>query len=87
MSKIHLIIWWPKTVYNKDLQKTTSQEDINLEIRKRNFRSIGHTPRKEDGKIPKAVLLCNPQGTRKRGRPKNCWGRSVIKAAGNAGMN
>jgi hypothetical protein len=42
---------------NKDLWIATGQEDINLEIRKRKFRWIGHTLRKEDGEIPKAALL------------------------------
>ena len=51
-------------------------------IRKRKFRWIGHTLRKEDGEIPKAALLWNPQGSRKRGRPKNSWRRSVIKEVG-----
>jgi hypothetical protein len=46
------------------------QEDVNLEIRKRKFRWIGHTLRKDDGEIPKAALQWNPQGSRKRGRPK-----------------
>jgi hypothetical protein len=35
------------------LWRLTGQEDINLEIRKRKFRWIGHTLRKEDGEIPK----------------------------------
>ena len=43
---------------------------------------IGHTLRKEDGEIPKAALLWNPQGNRKRGRPRNSWRRLVIKEAG-----
>jgi hypothetical protein len=58
------------------------QEDVNLEIRKRKFGWIGHTLRKEYGAIPKVALQWNPQGSRKRGRPKNCWRRSVIKEAG-----
>ena len=33
------------------------QENINLEIRKRKFRWIGHTLRKEDGDVPKVALL------------------------------
>jgi hypothetical protein len=74
-----LRIWWPKIISNKDLWKVTGQEDINLEIRKRKFTWIGHTLRKEDGEIPKAALLWNPQGNRKKGRPS--W-RSVIKEAG-----
>ena len=31
--------------------ESNRQEDINLEIRKRKFRRIGHTLRKEDGEI------------------------------------
>jgi hypothetical protein len=59
-----------------------TEEDINLEIRKRKFRWIDHTLRKEDGEIPKAALLWNPQRNRKRGRLRNSWGRSVMKEAG-----
>jgi hypothetical protein len=29
-----------------------------------------------------SLYKCHPQGTRKRGRPKNSWRRSVIKEAG-----
>ena len=77
-----LRIWWPKIISNKDLWRATGQEDINLDIRKRKFRWIGHTLRKEDGEVPKAALLWNPQGSRKRGRPKTSWRRSVTKEVG-----
>ena len=56
-----LRIWWPKIIFNKDLRKVTRQDDINVKIRKRKFRWIGHTLRKEDGEIPKAALLWNPK--------------------------
>jgi len=52
-----LRIRWPNVISNKDLWRITGQEDINLEIRKRKCRWIGHTLRKEDGEIPKAALL------------------------------
>ena len=68
-----LRIWWPNIISNKDLWKAKGQENINLEIRKRKFRWISHTLRKEDGEVSKAALLWNPQGNRKRGRPKNSW--------------
>jgi hypothetical protein len=77
-----LRIWWPNIISDKDLWKVTGQEDINEEIRKRKFGWIGHTLRKEDGDIPNAALLWNPQGNRKRGRPRNSWRRSVIKEVG-----
>jgi hypothetical protein len=69
-------------ISNKDLWKAPGQEDINLEIRKRKFKRIGHTLRKDDREIPKAALFWNPQGNRKRGRPRNSWRRSAIKEAG-----
>jgi hypothetical protein len=64
------------------MESNRTRKDINLEIRKRKCRWIGHTLRKEDGEIPKAALFWNPQGNRKRGRPRNSWRRSVIKEAG-----
>jgi hypothetical protein len=62
------------------------KKNINLEIRKRKFRWIGHTKIRGWGNT-KGTLLWNPQGSRKRGRPKNSWRRSVIKEAGEVGMN
>jgi hypothetical protein len=79
--RLILRIWWPNIISNKDLWRVTGQEDINLEIGRRKFRWIGHAIRKEDGEIPKAALLWNPQGSRKRGRPKTSWRRSVFKEA------
>jgi ribosomal 50S subunit-associated protein YjgA (DUF615 family) len=71
-----------RTISNKGLWKATGQEEVKLEIRKRKFQWIGHTLRKVDGEIPKAALQWNPQGSRKRGRLKNSWRRSVMKEAG-----
>jgi hypothetical protein len=55
------------------LRKAKGQEDVNLDLRKRKFGWIGHTLRKDDGEIQKAALKWNPQGSRNRGKPKNCW--------------
>ena len=41
-----LRIWWPNIISSKDLWKVTGQEDVNVEIRKRKVRRIGHTLRK-----------------------------------------
>jgi hypothetical protein len=46
------------------------------------LRWIGHTLRKEDKKKKKAALLWNPQGSRKKGRPKTSWRRLVTKEVG-----
>jgi len=81
---LHIVglIRWPQIISNKDLWRATGQEDINLEIRKRKFRWIGQTLRKEDREVPKSALLWNPQGSRNRGRPKTSWRRSVTKEVG-----
>jgi hypothetical protein len=57
-------------------------QDVNSDIRKRKFGWIGHTLRKDDGEIPKAAVQWKPQGSRKSGRGKNGWRRSVIKEVG-----
>ena len=44
-----MYMFFMEMFFNKDLWRVTEQEDINLEIRKRKFRWIGHTLRKEDG--------------------------------------
>jgi len=38
-------------------------QGINLEIRIRKFRWVGHTLRKEDGEITKAAVFWNPRET------------------------
>jgi ribosomal 50S subunit-associated protein YjgA (DUF615 family) len=73
---------WPNILSNKDLWKVTGQEDINLEIRKRKFRWIGHTLRKEDGDIPKAALFLEPSGKQEERKTNKTWRRLVIKEAG-----
>ena len=82
MSQIHTKHMMAKYYFQQRSMESNRTRDINLEIRKRKCRWIGHTLRKEDGEIPKAALHLNPQGNRKRGRPKNSWRRSVIKEAG-----
>ena len=48
-----LRIWWPNIISNKNLWKVTGQEDINLEIRKRKYRWIGHTLKKRGSRDTK----------------------------------
>jgi hypothetical protein len=62
---------------NEELWNKTSQEPIAVEIKRRKWRWIGHTLRKPDGAIEKAALEWNPQGVRKRGRPKKTWRRTI----------
>jgi hypothetical protein len=54
---------------------------VCLEIKRRKWRWIGHILRKPDGAIEKAALEWNPQGVRKRGRPKKTWRRTSEEEA------
>lgn len=72
-----LKIWWPKVISNEDLWRITDQKNINNEIKKRKYGWLEHSLRKEYEEIPHAVLEWNPQGSRRRGRQRTSWRRSV----------
>lgn len=73
-----LKIFWPNTISNQELYARTEHQNINLQIRKRKYGWIGHTLRKHVDEVVKRALVFNPQGSRRRGRPKNTWRRSTI---------
>ena len=70
-------IFWPKTITNEELLNICSCQPITTEIKKRKWRWIGHTLCKEDTDIAKMSLEWNPQGARRRERPRMTWMRST----------
>jgi hypothetical protein len=52
-----------------------------LNVKKRKWKWIGHTIRKDENAVERIMLDWNPQDTRKRGRPKKTWRRSVMEQA------
>ncbi|VDP26045.1 unnamed protein product [Schistosoma curassoni] len=64
-----LNIHWPDTI--SLLWERTKQLPSEEEIRKRRLKWIGHTLRKSSNCITRQALTCNPEGRRKRRRPKN----------------
>ncbi|VDO52926.1 unnamed protein product [Schistosoma margrebowiei] len=60
----------PDTISNSLLWERTNQLPTEEEIRKRRWKSIGHTLRKSSNCIAKQALTWNPEGKRKSGRPK-----------------
>ena len=72
-----LRIWWPNYINNQELWQQTNQLPPPLQIRKRKWTWIGHTLRKDPSSITRQALKWNPQGKRRRGRPRNTWRRSV----------
>lgn len=72
-----LRVRWPDTVSNIDLWRRTKQQPIDITIKHRRWKWIGHTLRKPNSNITKQALEWNPQGKRRRGRPKNTWRRGL----------
>jgi hypothetical protein len=62
---------------NEDLWSITQQETIENQIKRRKWNWIGHTLHIETRAIEKTALDWNPQGYRRRGRPKRTWRRTT----------
>ncbi|VDO64417.1 unnamed protein product [Schistosoma margrebowiei] len=72
-----LQILWPDTICNNVLWVRTNQIPVDEEIRKKRWKWIGHTLRKTPYCITRQALTWNPQGQRRRGRPKNTLRRDM----------
>jgi hypothetical protein len=75
-------IWWPRVISNERLWEMTGQININKEIRKHKFGWIGHTLCKDNSEPCKVALQWNPQGTRRRGTPRNLWRETTLNKCG-----
>ena len=80
-----LRIWWQNCINNKELWQQTNQLPPPLQIRKRKWTWIGHTLRKDPSSSTRQAFKWNPQGKRRRGRPRNTWRRSVEDEMSKAG--
>jgi hypothetical protein len=72
-----LRIKWFDLVPNTTLWESANQAPMPIQIRRRKWRWIGHTLRKEPSNVTRQSLEWNPQGKRKRGRPRQTWRRSL----------
>ncbi|VDP49030.1 unnamed protein product [Schistosoma mattheei] len=61
----------PDTISNSHLWERTNQLPAEEEIRKRRWKWIGTIPTQISNCITRQALTWNPEGKRKRGRPKN----------------
>ncbi|VDP60659.1 unnamed protein product [Schistosoma curassoni] len=72
-----LNVHWPDTISDSLFCERTNQLPAEEEIRKRRWKWIGHTLRKSSNCITRQALTWNPEGKRKRGRPKNTLRREI----------
>ena len=80
-------IRWPERIRNEDLWERAGEEPVDKQILRRKWRWIGHTLRKPATNTTKQALTWNPQGTRRRGRPRNSWRRDTEAELRELGMN
>jgi hypothetical protein len=67
----------PDIISSNSLWEITKQEPIDILIKKRKWKWIGHILRKSAGAIEKAALDWNPQGATRRERPRKTWRRTI----------
>ena len=72
---------WFDMVRNKDLWERAQMKPIGEEIKAKRWKWIGHTLRRPATSTARQALTWNPQGHRKRGRPRMSWRRSVLADA------
>jgi hypothetical protein len=64
-------------ITNEELWRITKQKPTEIQIKRRKWNWMGHTLHKEAGAIEKTALDWNPQGYRRRGRPKSTWRKTT----------
>ena len=70
-------IKWTDEITNEQLWRIAHQKSIENQINRRKWNLIGHTLRKETGVTEKTALDWNPEGYRRRGRPKRKWRTTI----------
>ena len=73
-----LRVYWPDNFSNISLWERAQQIPAEREIGMRKWRWIGHTFKKPVASTIRQALSWNPQGKRRRGRPRNTWRRDLL---------
>jgi hypothetical protein len=80
-------IKWTDKITNEELWRLTKKKPMEIQIKRRKWNSIEHTLCKEAGAIEKTALDWNPQGYRRRGRPKRTWRTKIEYEIRNTGRS
>ena len=74
-----LKIYWSMKVSNEEIRSRTNMKEITQQIKRRRWKLIGHVLRKSASENTKIALPWNPEGRRRRGRPRETWRRRWAK--------
>ena len=70
-------IRWYDMVSEEELRRRTGQQSVIEKIRTSRWRWFGHVLRMPDDRLPKQALHWRPAGSRRVGRPKDTWQRTI----------
>ena len=80
-------IKWDEFRTTEEVRELSGQTPVSKTIRKRRWKYIGHTCRREDTRITKQALRVEVNGKRKRGRPRETLRRTILREAHTMGMS
>ena len=80
-------VQWQEKIRNENLWERAGQEPVAKQILRRKWGCVGHTLRKPASSTTRQALTWNPQGKRKRGRPRNSWRRDTEAELKQQGTN
>jgi hypothetical protein len=81
LNEINLNIHWPEVISNEELWRMTEETEVSTQIKRWKWNWIGCKLRKGNETNEQEALDWNPQGKRRRGRPRHTWRRSVHNEA------
>jgi len=77
MLKMNNEYKWTNKITNEEVWRITHQKSTENQIKRSKCNWIGHTLHKETEATEKTASDWNPQGYRRRGRPKRTWRRTI----------
>ena len=69
-----------------EVRRRSGQESVIGKIRRRRWMHFGHILPMPDGRLPKECLNWTPEGSRRPGRPKETYRRTMTKEMEAAGI-
>ena len=70
-------IKWYEHVSEEEVRVRSGQQSVIQKLRTQRWRYYGHVLRMGDERLPKQVLSWTPEGSRRPGRPKDTWRRTI----------
>ena len=70
-------IKWYEHITEEEVRRRSGQPSVVQKLRHQRWRYYGHVLRMGEERLPKQVLSWTPEGSRRRGRPKETWRRTI----------